>query len=218
VTWAEVARVFGLGLATALRVFAMVVLASLVWVPLGVYVGLRPRLAQRVQPVVQFAAAFPANLLFPVVVLGIVHWQLDPEVWVSPLMVLGTQWYIVFNVIAGTQAIPRDVLLVSRNLGLRGWTWWRRLILPAIFPSYITGAVTAAGGSWNASIVAEAVRWGDVHLAVTGVGAYITRWTESGDFPRVALGIGVLSILVVALNRILWRPLYALSEAKLRLD
>src|SRR5207248_3114556 len=118
----------------------------------------------------------------------------NPEIWLSPLMILGTQWYILFNVIAGTAALPAELRLVASNLGVRRWLWWRRLILPAIFPAYITGAVTAAGGAWNASIVSEVVQWGDTRLSATGIGAYIAQYTAEGDAARIALGIGVLCL------------------------
>ena len=196
----------------------LIVLAALLWVPIGVWIGLRPRLARRVQPVVQFLAAFPANLFFPVVVSAIVAFHLNVEVWVSPLMILGTQWYILFNVIAGTLALPTDYQFVASNLGVSRWLWWRRLILPGIFPAFVTGAVTASGGSWNASIVAEVVRWGDDTLVATGIGAYIAQQTEKGDFPRIALGIAVLCLYVLLFNRLLWRRLYNLAEERLRLD
>jgi NitT/TauT family transport system permease protein len=214
----EVLHVFGLGLITLLRVVVLIALAALVWVPIGVWIGLRPGLAHRVQPVVQFLAAFPANLFFPVVVSAIVAWRLNVEIWVSPLMILGTQWYILFNVIAGTLAVPTDYQFVADNLGMTRWLWWRRLTLPAIFPAFVTGAVTASGGSWNASIVAEVVRWGDDTLVATGLGAYIAQQTDKGDFPRIALGIAVLCIYVLLLNRLLWRRLYNLAEERLRLD
>jgi NitT/TauT family transport system permease protein len=167
---------------------------------------------------VQFLAAFPANLFFPVVVSVIVKLHLDVEIWVSPLMILGTQWYILFNVIAGTLALPTDYQFVASNFGVTRWLWWRRLVLPGIFPAFVTGAVTASGGSWNASIVAEVVRWGDTTLVATGIGAYIAQETEKGDFPRIALGITVLSLYVLLFNRLLWRRLYHLAEERLRLD
>src|SRR5580704_13672985 len=214
----EVLHVVVLGFFTLLRVVVLIALAALVWVPVGVWIGFRPRLARRVQPVVQFLAAFPANLFFPVVVSLIVAFRLNVEIWVSPLMILGTQWYILFNVIAGTLALPTDYQFVAGNFGVTRWLWWRRLILPAIFPAFVTGAVTASGGSWNASIVAEVVRWGDDTLVATGLGAYIAQQTEKGDFPRIALGIAVLCGYVLLLNRLLWRRLYNLAEERLRLD
>jgi NitT/TauT family transport system permease protein len=218
VNFGEIMHVMLLGLVTLVRVLVLILLASLVWVPIGVWIGLRPRVARRVQPVIQFLAAFPANLFFPIVVSAIVLYHLNPEIWLSPLMILGTQWYILFNVIAGTLALPTDYQLVAGNLGVRKWLWWRRLILPAIFPAYVTGAVTASGGSWNAAIVAEVAKWGDTTLRATGIGAYIAEMTEQGDFPRIALGIAVLSLYVLVINRLLWRRLYNLAEERLRLD
>ena len=214
----EIGRVFLLGLATAARVLVLIGLASLVWVPVGVAIGLRPRLADRAQPIVQFLAAFPANLFFPAAVVLILRFRLDPEIWLSPLMILGTQWYILFNVIVGTAALPVELRRVAQNLGVRRALWWRRVILPAIFPAYVTGAVTAAGGSWNASIVSEVVQWGDTTLTATGIGAYIARTTAEGDSARIALGIGVLCLYVLAFNRLLWRRLYELAAERLRLD
>jgi NitT/TauT family transport system permease protein len=214
----EIGWVFLLGLATAVRVLILIGLASLIWVPIGVAIGLRPRLADRVQPIVQFLAAFPANLFFPVVVVLILRFELNPEIWLSPLMILGTQWYILFNVIVGTTALPLELHRAAQNLGVRRSLWWRRVILPAIFPAYVTGAVTAAGGSWNASIVSEVVQWGDTTLTATGIGAYIARTTADGDSARIALGIGVLCLYVLAFNRLLWHRLYDLAAERLRLD
>jgi NitT/TauT family transport system permease protein len=214
----EIGRVFLLGLFTAVRVLILIGLASLIWVPIGVWIGLRPRLADRAEPIVQFLAAFPANLFFPAAVVLILRFRLDPEIWLSPLMILGTQWYILFNVIAGTTALPVELRLAAQNLSVRRLLWWRRVMLPAIFPAYVTGAVTAAGGSWNASIVSEIVQWGDTTLTATGIGAYIARTTAEGDGGRIALGIGVLCLYVLAFNRLLWRRLYNLAAERLRLD
>jgi NitT/TauT family transport system permease protein len=214
----EIGWAFLLGLITAVRVIVLIALASLVWVPIGVWIGLRPRIADRAQPIVQFLAAFPANLFFPVAVVAILRFDLNPEIWLSPLMILGTQWYILFNVIAGTTGLPRELQLVSGNLGVRGPLCWRRVILPAIFPAYVTGAVTAAGGAWNASIVAEIVQWGDTTLRATGIGAYIAVYTATGDAARIALGIGVLCIYVLAFNRLLWHRFYEVAAERLRLD
>ncbi|SEO88561.1 ABC transporter permease subunit [Pseudomonas sp. Snoq117.2] len=218
VYWVEAVSVLGLGLLTMARVLLLIAVASLIWVPIGVWIGLRPGWFQRLQAVAQFLAAFPANVLFPVAVVGIVSFHLDPDLWLSPLMVLGTQWYILFNVIAGASVLPNDLREAARLFGLRHWQWWRQLALPAIFPYYVTGALTAAGGSWNASIVAEVVSWGNERLQAHGLGAYIAQMTTAGDFPRVALGIVVMSIFVLGFNRLLWRPLYAYAERRLRLD
>ena len=174
--------------------------------------------AERVQPVAQFLAAFPANLFFPVAVYLIVRFQLSPVIWLSPLMILGTQWYILFNVIAGASVFPTDLREAATTFRIRGWRWWRDVMLPGIFPYFVTGAITASGGAWNASIVSEAVSWGPTKLNGLGFGAYIAQMTEAGDYPRIALGIAVMSVLVVGMNRLLWRPLYAYAERRTRLD
>jgi NitT/TauT family transport system permease protein len=217
ITLRDVGVTMLLGFATLARVVVLIAVASLIWVPIGVWVGTRPRAALFVQPVAQFLAAFPANLLFPIVVSGIVAWQLNPNVWLSPLMILGTQWYILFNVIAGAAAIPAELRAVAVNLRVRGWLWWRRIALPAVLPYYVTGAITASGGSWNASIVAEVASWGDEHLQAEGLGAYIAEQTDAGDFHHIVLGIAVMSLFVVVVNRVFWRPLYRYAERKFRL-
>ncbi len=217
VTPADFGTTLLLGLATLTRVLVLIAIASVIWVPVGVWVGTRPRVANAVQPVAQFLAAFPANLLFPIFVSVIVAWRLDPNIWLSPLMILGNQWYILFNVIAGAAAIPAEMRAVGDNLHVRGWLWWRRIALPAIFPYYVTGAITASGGSWNASIVAEVASWGNEHLHAAGLGAYIAHETELGDFHRIVLGIATMSLYVVVVNRTFWRPLYHYAERKFRL-
>ena len=210
-------EVGGLAVLTMTRVFVLTGLASLVWVPVGVWVGLRPRAAAIVQPIAQFLAAVPANLLFPLVVYGIVSWRLDANLWLSPLMILGTQWYILFNVIVGASALPNELRCVASNLHIGGWLWWRKVALPGVFPYYVTGVITASGGCWNASIVAEVATWGDTRLEARGLGAYIADATVAGDFHRVALGIATMSLFVVVINRVLWRPLYDYAERKFRL-
>ena len=217
-SWEDVAIATRNGGLTLLRVAILIVLATVIWVPIGVAVGLRPKLAEKVQPVAQFLAAFPANLLFPVAVFLILRFNLAPEIWLSPLMILGTQWYILFNVIAGASAFPSDLKEAAASFRIRGWRWWRQVILPGIFPYYVTGAITASGGAWNASIVSESVSWGSTKLSASGLGAYIAQMTEAGDYPRIALGIAVMSVLVIAMNRLLWRPLYAFAERRTRLD
>ena len=218
VTLDEVGHVFVLGLITLFRVTFLILLASVVWLPVGVLIGLRPALAEKVQPIAQFLAAFPANLLFPVFVIVIVKFHLNPDIWLSPLIVLGTQWYILFNVIAGASAYPNDYKEAAKNFRIRGWQWWRQAMLPGVFPYYVTGAITASGGAWNASIVAEFVQWGDTKLEAHGLGAYIAQYTAAGDYPKIILGIAVMSLFVSLFNRVLWRPLYAYAESRLRLD
>jgi NitT/TauT family transport system permease protein len=216
-SWSDLRQTVVLGLFTLARVVVLMVLASLLWVPIGVWLGLRPVWATRAQPLAQFLAAFPANLLFPPVVLFIVRFGLNADIWLTPLMILGTQWYILFNVIAGASAFPGDLREAANNLRVGGWLWWRRVMIPGILPYYVTGAITASGGSWNAAIVAEVASWGDTRLTAHGLGAYIAAATERGDMPRVVLGVVVMAAFVVAFNRLLWRPLYGYSERHLTL-
>ncbi len=216
--WSDLGLVFGMGLVTLVRVAVLIAIASVIWVPIGVWIGLRPKWTQRLQPIAQFLAAFPANVLFPFVASTVVLFRLDPNIWLSPLMILGTQWYILFNVIAGASVIPGDMKEVSGMFGIKGWQWWRQVALPAVFPYYVTGALTASGGSWNAAIVAEYVNWGHTHLEAFGLGDYITRETAAGDYRRVALGIVIMSIMVICFNRTVWRPLYGYAERRLRIN
>jgi len=214
VSFQEVGQVLLLGLITGARVLLLVALASLLWVPIGIWIGLNPRIGQPAQPIVVLLAAFPANLFFPVAISAIVGFHLDPEIWLSPLMILGTQWYILFNVVSAAAALPSDLQEAAANIGLRGGMRWTRLLLPSVFPSYVTGAVTASGGAWNASVVSELVNWGSTSLSATGLGAYIATQTAAGDYPRVALGVVVMSLYVVLLNRVVWKRLYMMAEQR----
>lgn len=217
ITLGQVGQVLVLGLFTLARVVVLILLASLIWVPVGVAIGLRPNWARHVQPWVQFLAAFPANLLFPPVVLLIVRFRLDPDIWLSPLMILGTQWYILFNVIAGAAAFPGDLREAASSFGLRGRLWWLRVMLPGILPYYVTGAITASGGAWNAAIVAELASWGSTTLTARGLGAYIAEATAAGNMAQVVLGVAVMSGFVVLFNRLLWRPLYEFAARRMTL-
>jgi len=214
----DIRQVGFFALLTLIRVMLLIILASLVWVPLGVYIGLNPALTQLIQPLAQFLAAFPANLLFPLAVVCISHYSLNPNIWLSPLMILGTQWYILFNVIAGASAFPNDLKEAALNFRVKGWLWWRSVMLPGIFPYFITGAITASGGAWNASIVAEAVSWGNHSYTAAGLGSYIAKMTEAGDFAHIGLGVGLMSLIVVTINKFFWRPLYEVAARKLRFD
>lgn len=212
--WRPIPHVLLLGIFTAIRVFVLIFLCSIFWVPISVKIGMSPKLSRIISPIAQFLAAFPANLLFPIVVGAIVYFNLNPEIWTAPLMILGTQWYIVFNVIAGAATLPKELYLVTRNFQVRGWLWWKKFILPGVLPFYITGAMTAAGGAWNASIVAEVVSWGTHTIKATGLGAYITTVTKQGNFAEIALGISVMCLYVLLINRLLWQPLYNFVEKR----
>jgi len=198
-------------------VLVVLVVSTLVWVPVGVRIGLSPRLARYAQPVVQVLASFPANFLFPLVAAVLVATRVSLDWGGIVLMALGAQWYILFNAIAGAIAIPSDLREAMASLGVSGWLRWRRLILPAIFPAYVTGGITASGGAWNASIVAEVVTYGGTVLTATGLGAYITKATAAGDFGETLAGIIVMCAYVVVLNRLVWRRLYRLAEQRFSL-
>lgn len=208
ISWQDVIDVIKFSIFTLLRVVILVILSSILWVPVGVYVGLRPTWVQTAQPIAQFLASFPANLLFPIAVILISHYALDPNIWLSPLIILGAQWYILFNVIAGASVFPNDLLESARCFKVKNWAWWRRIILPGIFPYFLTGAITASGGAWNASILAELVSWGSKTYYAEGLGSYIAQMTEKGNFPGIALGVGMMAFIVVVFNRLLWQPLY----------
>jgi len=210
----EVVHALGLGLVTFGRVIVLVIAATLIWVPIGVWIGLNPRVSRLAQPVVQVLASFPANFLFPLATAVLVSTGISLNWGGIVLMSLGAQWYILFNVIAGASSIPNDLREAAANLQLPRALWWRRLILPAIFPSYVTGGITAAGGAWNASIVAEVVSYGSTTLVATGLGAYISQATSDGDSPRILIGVLVMSLYVVSLNRLFWRRLYALAQRR----
>ncbi|HQT73592.1 MAG TPA: ABC transporter permease subunit [Acidiphilium sp.] len=212
--WSDLARCVVLALYTLARVIAALAISCLVWVPVGVWVGFRPWATRLVQPAAQFLAAFPANLIFPVVVAGIVYFRLAPDIWLTPLMVLGTQWYILFNVVAGAAALPGDLREAAANFRLRGLLRWRRLIIPGILPYFVTGALTATGAAWNASIVAEVASWGHTTLVARGLGAYIAQATVAGDTSRIVLGVAVMAAFVLGFNRLVWRPLYAYASRR----
>jgi NitT/TauT family transport system permease protein len=218
VGFGEVAHALLLGLATFGRVIVLVVVSTLIWVPIGAWIGLNPNVARLAQPVVQVLASFPANFLFPLITAALVATGVGLNIGGIVLMALGAQWYILFNVIAGASAIPNDLREAAANLRLTRALWWRKLILPGIFPSYVTGGITAAGGAWNASIVAEIVTYNGTTLTATGLGAYIKAATADGDTGRILVGVIVMSFFVVATNRLFWRRLYALSERRFSLS
>src|SRR5260221_937355 len=214
----DMLHVVWLGFLTFLRVVAMTVIATAIWTPIGVWIGLRPRVARIAQPLAQIAASFPVNMTFPFVVGWFIAMKVPMNLGSVFLMALGTQWYILFNVIAGAIAIPSDLREAATLFGMHRWRLWSTLIIPAIFPFWVTGAVTAAGGAWNASIVAEIATWGKEKLVADGLGAYIAQVTEKGDTPAIYFSILVMSAFVVVINRALWRRLSDLAERKFRLD
>jgi NitT/TauT family transport system permease protein len=205
---------FAVGFLTLLRVAVVVAVSSLIWVPVGVWIGFNPRVAQYMQPVVQVFASFPANFIYPFVIVVFLDTGISLNYGSVLLLALGTQWYVLFNVIAGASAVPSDLREAMDNLGVHGWERWRRMIIPAIFPAYVTGAITAAGGAWNATIVAEFVIYNRHELVASGLGSFITEATARNNFHEIIAGILVMSVYVTGLNALLWRRLYAMAESK----
>ncbi|MEK5032182.1 ABC transporter permease subunit [Paenibacillus sp. FSL R7-0302] len=217
-SWSELIHVVFLGLLTGLRVVVSTLLAVIWTLPVGVFIGTSPRLSRIVQPVVQVLSSFPANMAFPVFTILYLKFGISMEIGAIPLMMLGTQWYVLFNVIAGAMAIPSDLKEAAVTLKLTRWQTWKKLILPAVFPFLVTGCITASGGAWNASIVSEIVSWKDQDLQAAGLGTYIAEATTNGNWPQIIWGIFVMCLLVVIVNRLVWRKLYALAENKYHLD
>ena len=213
--WATLGR--GL-LATFARVSAALALALLWTIPAGVLIGTHPRIAAMLQPVVQIVASIPATAIFPVIVVALVKVPGGVNLAATLLMLLGTQWYLLFNVIAGSSAIPLDLRYTTDLLRLKSFDRWRTLILPALFPYLVTGAITASGGAWNASIVAEHVSYAGEVYTTTGIGAVIAQATGRGNYPLLLAATLALVLTVVTINRTIWRRLYRLAEVRYRLD
>jgi NitT/TauT family transport system permease protein len=205
---------FGDGALTFARVVVVLIVSTVVWVPVGVWIGMNPRVSRLAQPIVQVVASFPANFLYPFLMALFIALGIGLDWGGIVLMAMGAQWYILFNVIAGASTVPNDLRESMRVMGVDGWLRWKVLILPAIFPAYVTGAITAAGGAWNASIVAEYVTYDNKEIAAHGLGAYITEASNAGDTSKVVLGVVVMSVFVVLVNRFFWRRLYALAERR----
>jgi NitT/TauT family transport system permease protein len=205
---------FGLGALTMLRVVVLVVVSTVIWVPIGVKIGMSPKFARVAQPIVQVLASFPAQLLFPFATVVFIALGIPLNLGGILLMALGAQWYILFNTIAGASAIPTDMREMATQFRLPRRQRWTQMILPAIFPAYVTGGITAAGGAWNASIVAEIVTFGHHHLSALGLGSYIAKASIAGNFAKVLVGVVVMSFYVVVVNRLLWRRLYTLAETR----
>jgi NitT/TauT family transport system permease protein len=217
-TWAEI-RMLLLGAgATWLRVNATLLLAALWTIPAGVAIGLNPKLARVLQPIIQVVASVPATALFPVLMLALIRVGGGLGIGSIALMLLGTQWYILFNVIAGAMAIPSDLEEVAAVYRFTRWQRWTRLILPGIFPYLITGMITASGGAWNASIIAEYFHIGDRTLETLGLGAQISAATDSGRFSILLLATILMAAIVVTMNRLVWRRLYRLAETRYKLE
>lgn len=208
ISWDRLLYFLYVGLWTMARIVVLLLICVMVWVPIGVWIGFRPWLADFMMPVVQFVAAFPPNLFYPLIMEFILVYGLNVEIWCAPLLILGTQWYILFNVISAVRAIPKDVLFAVRSLRLRGWMLWQRLIFPAIAPHLVTGAMAAAGGAWNACIAAEVLTWKGQVVSATGLGSVIRHAAVNGNVEEHVWAIAVMCLYVFLINRLFWNPLY----------
>jgi len=213
----EMLKVIGLGLVTLARVVVVVVVSTLIWVPIGVFIGLNPNLARFAQPLVQIAASFPANMLYPLLALVFLKTQFPFAIGSVIPMMLGAQWYVLFNAIAGAMSIPTELQEAASIFRLPAKERWRWLIIPALFPHWVTGAITAWGGAWNASIVAEVIEWHKQRLTTAGLGAYITLAATEGHAAAIVWGITVMSAFVLTFNRLFWQRLYRLAELRYKL-
>ncbi len=210
----EVIQVLKLGLITSIRVFVTVIMSLLIWVPIGIWIGRRPAVSELFQPIIQFLAAYPPNAIYPFCAILIIDYHLDPNIWLSPLMILGAQWYILFNVITGTQMLPKDLLMAISSFNISNLSYYRKVILPGIFPYIITGAIAAAGGAWNVCIITESVSWSNQSIHADGLGYYIKLAIEEGEYEKISLGISIMCCYVLFYNRLIWQPLYRWIEGK----
>lgn len=205
-------------LLTTARVAAAMLLSVAIFTPLGVWIGMNPRLVKIFQPIIQILAAIPPNIFYPLIAAFIAIYHQDLGWWAIPMIMLGTQWYVLFNVIAGVSAIPTQITEVSESFGLRRFRWWRYYMLPAIFPYIVTGIISAAGGAWNSAIAAEVIQWGSTTLSATGLGAFISVVTDAGKNPESALGCAAMCALVALCIIFVWQPLYRIAETKFKYD
>ncbi len=217
VGFSETYKVFKFGCYTMIRIVILVSIASIIWVPIGIYIGLNSKLTSIMQPIAQFLGALPVNLFFPIIFTIITQYDLDPNIWLSPLMIMGTQWYILFNVIVGASSIPTDLREAAKLLNISGIAWWTKIMLPAIFPHFIVGAITASGGAWNASILSEIINFGDRTIVAQGLGSYIAEMTVKADYNKIILGIGMMSCFVIVINRLFWHPINRIVERKFQI-
>lgn len=218
ISMSEVYNIINLGFITAMRVMGLAILSSIIWVPIGIFIGLRPKIASFVQPLNLFLTSIPANIYYPLFVIMILHFNLNKDIWLSLMIITGSQWYLLYNVISGTQTIPSELLEIGQVFKLNNFTKMTKIILPTILPFYITGMITSTGASWNASVVSEIVTWGNNTLMTEGLGSYIAIHTKSGDFPEIVFGLIVMSILVVGINSLVLQPLYDYAADKFRLE
>ncbi|WP_299009917.1 ABC transporter permease subunit [uncultured Shewanella sp.] len=201
-------------LKTTLRVAIAMLLSVILFTPIGIWIGLNPRLTRLFQPIIQVLAAIPPNVLFPVITIILVTTNQSLNLWAIPLIMLGTLWYVLFNVIAGAASLPQNMLEMAKSFRLNGWNWWFKFMIPAIFPYIVTGIISAAGGAWNSAIAAEFLQWGNQTITTDGIGALIAETTNNNQLHQAALAVSALCFLVSLCVIFIWRPLYRLAETR----
>ncbi|WP_199911633.1 ABC transporter permease [Dongshaea marina] len=199
---------------TSLRVAVAMLLSIVIFTPLGIWIGLNPRLTRICQPVIQIMAALPPNIFFPAIILALLITHQPLNLWTIPLIMLGTQWYVLFNVIAGASSIPQDLLEMARSFRICGWNWWFKFMIPVVFPYVVTGIISAAGGAWNSAIAGEFLQWGSKTIAADGLGALIAQTSADNQLPQAALAVSTLCFLVALCVIFIWKPLYRLAETR----
>lgn len=203
---------------TALRVTISMLISVILFTPIGVWIGLNPNLVRVLQPIIQIMAAIPANIFYPLIALVIIMFHQNLGVWSIPIIMLGTQWYVLFNVIAGVSTLPTHMLEVTKIFHTQGYQWWTKFMLPAIFPYIVTGIISAAGGAWNTAIAAELLTWGNRTISTTGLGSFIANATDHGLNPEAALGCTMMCLMVALCIVFVWQPLYRYAENKFKID
>ncbi len=214
----DVGKILWMMTLTTLRVGAAMILSLIIFLPLGVWIGLSPKLTKFCQPATQILAALPPNILYPIMAVFLIATHGSLGWWTIPLIMIGTQWYVLFNVIAGTSSLPQEILDVSQVFSAKGWYYWKRIIIPSIFPYIVTGIISAAGGAWNADITAEIIQWGNKIVSTKGLGYYIANATNLNHIPQEALGCILMCALVALCVIFIWRPLYKLSETRYKIS
>jgi NitT/TauT family transport system permease protein len=203
----EILYVFKLGFITSCKILIIVMISALIWLPIGVWIGCHKKIAQMMQPIIQFLAAYPPQMLYPFITAAIIHYKLNVDIWTAPIMILGTQWYILFNVIAGTMMITKEQRFAAANMGVKSFLLWKRVYLPAVMPYCITGCLSASGGCWNVSLNTDTLEWGTTKITAIGISSYIENSFSSGALDKAVLGVSVMTCYVLLINRFLWNPL-----------
>jgi NitT/TauT family transport system permease protein len=213
----EATYAFYLGFITTIRIICTISLTILFWLPVSIYIGSKPKILKIFQPLVLIFASFPANIIFPVCALLITKYHLNPNIWLSTLLIISMQWYLVFNILSGMSSFPINIQNVITMIRPKKLTMLKKILVPSILPHFMVGAITAWGSAWNSTIVAEYTEWGNTPIEALGIGSYITMASNTGDTSRIILGILVMLFYIELFNRLMWRPLFRYTDKLERL-